>query len=154
MKNLNNMSKIDKAISMVNNLQIPDYFEFMKSQIGENAMLMQLQQAFVMGKTDVSFYNQLISLSKMLLTDSNVVENATRVTTDYKQKAFELLENGEIADLLRLLLDNNRGKSSYGTIAAINISYKEYEKDRLVGKNTTGDLQDITDRLSQLLTKL
>jgi septation ring formation regulator EzrA len=42
----------------------------------------------------------------------------------------------------------------YREIAAINISYKEYEKDKLTGKKMTGELQDITDKLSQLLTKL
>ena len=65
------MTDLEKAEDLINNVQIADYFAFMKSKVGENAMLNQLQKKFILGKNDEDFYDQLKSLADLLLNTDN-----------------------------------------------------------------------------------
>ncbi len=69
------MTAIEQAEDLVNQVQIAEYFAFMKSKVGENAMLNQLQKKFILGKADEDFYDQLKSLAHLLLDTTNENSN-------------------------------------------------------------------------------
>lgn len=69
---MNNKQKLAKAIKLVEEGNIPDYFEFMQSEVGENgtsevdkkANLSLLQNTVIEGKESVAFANRLILLAR------------------------------------------------------------------------------------------
>lgn len=69
------MTDLEKAEDLINQVQIAEYFTFMKSKVGENVMLNQLQKKFILGKTDEDFYDQLKSLAHLLLNTNNEQNN-------------------------------------------------------------------------------
>lgn len=73
---------------------------------------------------------------------------------DFINQAHDYLEDGEIGEALKMIIQNTRGTKIHPIVIAINVSYKEYEKDKLAGKNVSGQLQDITTRVTELLEKL
>jgi len=77
---------LEQAINLINNLQIADYFSFMKNLVGENPTLTKLQNAFILGKTDVDFYEQLKSFAEISLR--NYDSNNTRSTQKTSLKSL------------------------------------------------------------------
>jgi len=82
---------LKKAQELVENIQIAEYFEFMKSKVGNNEMLARLQKTFILGKTDVDFYDQLKTLAQMLLdSDNQENTNSSDSKTQIIQKADKI----------------------------------------------------------------
>jgi CHAT domain-containing protein len=66
------MTKLEQATYYIENLQISDFFNFMKQNTTGNEMLVHLEKAFILGKTDVDFYARLKSLANLLLTEKQI----------------------------------------------------------------------------------
>ena len=83
------MNNYEKALALINSLQVADYFVFMKNLIGENPALAKLQQRFIMGKTDEDFYEQLkafaeMNLNKPINNNDNTIGNGSVLFQDIK----------------------------------------------------------------------
>lgn len=69
------MTKLQQAYEYIETLQIAEFFAFMKQYAPNNEMLVRLEKAFILGKTDVDFYDQLKSLANLLLTEKPTDKN-------------------------------------------------------------------------------
>jgi hypothetical protein len=91
------MTDLEKAEELINSIEIAEYFVFMKSKVGENAMLNQLQKKFILGKNDEDFYDQLKSLAHLLLntdqTSNNSSENHTHRNIKQGDKSVYIEKN-------------------------------------------------------------
>lgn len=66
----------------------------------------------------------------------------------------EKLENSEIESALKLFLNISKDDSEfYASATSLNISYKEYLKDKISGVNTDGELQKIVHNFSLLISE-
>ena len=64
------MTKLEQAYNYIEKLQIAEFFAFVKPYATDTdaiAMLTRLEKAFILGKTEVDFYNQLKSLANLFL---------------------------------------------------------------------------------------
>jgi hypothetical protein len=78
------MTDLEKAETLINQIEIAEYFAFMKSKIGENAMLNQLQKKFILGKNDEDFYDQLKSLAHLLFNTDNTSNKSNEKPTEVR----------------------------------------------------------------------
>lgn len=69
------MTKLEQAYDYIETLQIAGFFAFMKQNAPTNEMLTRLEKAFILGKTDVDFYDQLRSLANLLLSEKQTEKN-------------------------------------------------------------------------------
>lgn len=76
------------------------------------------------------------------------------VEKDIKEQARELLEDGEIKQTIKLLLKYYRNKDLYPTLIAINVSFKNYNDDKIKGLNVKGQIEDISSRLSEVIAQM
>lgn len=65
------MTKLQQAYDYIDNLQIAEFFAFVKPYASGDSvvMLSHLEKAFILGKTEVDFHEQLKSLSSLLLNE-------------------------------------------------------------------------------------
>ncbi len=61
------MTKLEQAYKYIETLQLADFFAFMKQNAPSNEMLVRLEKTFILGKTDVDFFDQLKTLANLLL---------------------------------------------------------------------------------------
>ena len=83
------MTKLEQANYYIENLQIADFFAFLKSNAKPNEMLIRLENTFILGKTDVDFYEQLKTLTNVLLSEgfsSDTVEKEHTPTSQNLDK--------------------------------------------------------------------
>jgi hypothetical protein len=83
------MTDLEKAEILINQIEIAEYFVFMKSKVGENTMLNQLQKKFILGKNDEDFYDQLKSLAHLLLNTDNTSNKSSENYTHRNIKQGE-----------------------------------------------------------------
>lgn len=70
------MTKLQQAYEYIETLQIAEFFAFMKQNVPNDEMLVRLEKAYILGKTDVDFYDQLKSLANLLLAEKQTEKNA------------------------------------------------------------------------------
>jgi hypothetical protein len=76
------MTKLQQAYKYIENLQIAEFFAFMKSNTKPNEMLTRLEKTFILGKKDVDFYDQLKSLANLLLAENNSQQPTQETKTE------------------------------------------------------------------------
>ncbi len=91
------MNNYEKALALVNQLAIPDYFSLMKELVGDKPALIKLQNKFIMGKTDEDFYDQLKSFAEMELKGKEHTPKAENkeqnpVNSNQLKELYELLD--------------------------------------------------------------
>jgi len=69
------MTKLEQAYEYIETLQIAEFFTFLKSNSKPNAMLTRLEKTFILGKTDVDFFDQLKTLANLLLAEKPTEKN-------------------------------------------------------------------------------
>ena len=153
---------IQKALKHLENANYAGYFE----ELDKISLPAQFRTTyaehkgkFISGSYPYNFHQQLEVFSKAVdkqLVDMGVVEMPIENTlpTNFKDTAYALLDDGNLSELIKFLLKEGRGKDWYSTITAINVSFKEYENEKLIGANTAGRLETITHRLTLFLNKL
>lgn len=153
---------IEKALAYLLRINYAGYFEEMdKVGIPEEFQYAYATNKgmFITGQKPWDFPQTLKTLAMQISAglEKTPVELKTtkiQVVSDYKSQAYSYLEEGEIGEALKTIIPNTRETEMHPTVIAINVSYKEYEKDKLAGKSVVGQLEDITVRLTKLLEKL
>jgi hypothetical protein len=78
------MTKLQQAYRYIENLQIAEFFAFLKSNAKPNEMLTRLEKTFVLGKTDADFYEQLKSIANLLLSPDKAQIHKMIIDLGYK----------------------------------------------------------------------
>jgi hypothetical protein len=154
---------IQKALEHLANANYAGYFE----EMDKVAMPKQWQApyanhkgVFIAGQAPWNFYQQLDTLAHEILKELEKIQGkldelkSPSKTSDFKEQALTMLEEGCAEEALKIIIPNTRGTKMHPTVIAINTSFKEYEKDKLAGKDVRGQLQDIISRITELLEKL
>jgi hypothetical protein len=84
------MTKIEQAHHLIENLQIAEFFTFIRNNAKPNALLVRLESAFVQGRTDVDFYEQLKTLANVLLSESSPTDKITKDKPSITQTAEKI----------------------------------------------------------------
>lgn len=89
------MTKLEQANYYIENLQIADFFVFMKENTQSNEMLTRLERTFILGKTDVDFYEQLKALANIFFSnDASVIASSkTRLSNSQTAEKIYNIEN-------------------------------------------------------------
>jgi hypothetical protein len=118
----------------------------------------QKKGIFISGQAPFDFHGQLTTLTReifksLVIKVEEEKDNTPISTPDFKEEAYKLLEDGSPCEALKVIMKHTRGTKIHPTVIAINASCKEYEKDKLAGRNVNGRLEDITSRVTELLEK-
>lgn len=92
-------TSLEQAIDYINEWEISNFFEFVKSKKGENALLNQLAKRFMTNKHDENYDEQLRLLATWLLSENQ---------TESKKAEQALVEKGTITvqDAQNVVLGN------------------------------------------------
>lgn len=153
---------INKVLEKLQNANYAGYFDEMdKINIPYHLQPIYSQHkgVFIGGQAPWNFHEHLDTFTKQVFAELKKInekldDHFPNPSADYILKADKLLEDGEVSEALKVIIPNTRGTKMHPTVIAINVSYKEYKDDKLIGKNVRGQLQDITARVTELLEEL
>lgn len=154
---------ITKVLEKLQNANYAGYFDEMdKINIPYHLQPIYSQHkgVFIGGHAPWNFHEQLDTFAKQVFLELGKINKKIgdhsdpNSSADYILQADQLLEDGEVSKALKVIIPNTRGTEIHPTVIAINISYNEYEKDKLAGKNVQGQLADLAEKTTKLLKLL
>jgi hypothetical protein len=96
------MTNLEKALTLINSLQLPEFFTFMETQIGNDVALSQLQQTFILGKTDFDFYDRLKTFAQLKLGATH-----EKIEKEVKKESTIIQKAEKITNIVSITGDNH-----------------------------------------------
>lgn len=142
------MTNLQKALSFIQKAEISNFFAFMDEQGVQHVALERLRDAFLLGKTDVDFYQQLETLARTTLNNTAALAEQAHTTPTRDALLSELQKENGVRQVLKILESHRASLSAEKRTVLNNLKLTEQTARSLYEKATLAkDLQNFVEDL-------